>query len=53
MPSFFEDLSDSLKSRLITTSPFVKSSNFGYELFIIPPREEEELREAEFRGRRQ
>ena len=36
VPSFFEHLSDSLKSWLITTSPFVKSSNFGYELFIIP-----------------
>ena len=32
VPSFFEHLSDSLKSWLIT----VKSSNFGYELFIIP-----------------
>ena len=64
VPSFFEHLSDSLKWWLITTSPFVKSSNFGYELFIIPPRDsscgfwqkrslQEELREAEFRSRRQ
>ena len=37
VPLVFERLSNSLNLWLITASPFVKSSNFGYELFIIPP----------------
>ena len=37
--SIFEHPSDSLNSRLITALPIVKSSNFGNELFIIPPRD--------------